>query len=213
MKRFLNITVMIMVYLLFSAKSCDHAEQSKMIREEARAMAARDSIRSVVCRDTLGDPDLRAFEASAMLKIKDLGDYLGLLADTNTGDVYCDKLVAMTGDLLTSGETMIDLTIPGCKGVNQELAERFHRAGLNHVRVPYGIGFDSIRIHRPLKMVSDSIYSGEIEMTVHCNPAMAKDSSLIHYDRKFIDIVVVNRLKIFGSDSIKSWTALLGDVR
>ena len=87
MKRLFNISALILLYILFTAKSCESDEQSRA-QEEARTVAAKDSIAGAFTTDSLGNSALRAFEATAMAKIYDFGDYLKILSDTAAGGVF-----------------------------------------------------------------------------------------------------------------------------
>ena len=187
MKRFINILPLVILYLLLSSKSCDNIEQGSALREQSMAAQARDSITSVFESEKLAQPELRAFEVTARLMLKDLADFMKIIGDSTAGQAFRDKASEMAGGLF----------IPG-----------------NKVPLSFaGAVFDSIRVYRPLQRMNDTVYSGKLSVVVLLSHPINNRRVIPPTETKIVDIFVLKQKKVFGKDTLKVWKAFLGDLR
>jgi hypothetical protein len=135
MKRSLWLSVLIILYLLLCAKSCDQQEEFDAVREQKRADSVKDSILSVFGSDTVASSTLAAFEEEAKIKFADFFDYRDIISDTSAAPVFREQAREMAAALFISGNSAF-------KG--------------NMARP------DSIWIKQPLNRVNDSIFTGEL---------------------------------------------------
>ena len=212
MRRLLNISALVLIYFIFTAKSCDGDDQFRAAEEQAGVNSAKDSIAAVFTSDALSNQALRAFEATARLKMFDFRDYLNLLSDTATSDVFHAKVAGMTGELFISREVRLDLTCSGAANGNDNLNKTLKKSGFKHIIISPGVVFDSVTVNSPLQKVSDSLYSGTLKFRLQCEDLNRRTGKLTPDVFRVIDIFVAKRENIFGTKSIKVWTILLGDV-
>jgi len=196
MRRLVYIPALIMLYLLLTAKSCDNQEQADANREESRITATKDSIIDVFESEALSVPSLRAFEAAARLKLYDLQDYLLILADSSIEKGFKTKVEEMIRAIFIQEDENFPL----------------HADNINNLNVSGVVDFDSVKIQKPLKWISDSLYSGQLRFLVHYPLTGKPDRKVIQDKEKYIDIYVVKREKAFGHNSLKVWTVLFGDI-
>lgn len=138
MKRFCRLSVLLLLYLVFSAKSCDQQEEFDAAREQRRTQATKDSIVSVFRSDTVTSATLAAFEESAKIKFSDLFDYLDILNDTTAPRAFREQAGQMAEDLFIS-----ETSVP-----------RFPRP-------------DSVWIMERLHPVNDSLFAGRLGFSPH----------------------------------------------
>ncbi|MCX6287574.1 MAG: hypothetical protein NTY96_10710 [Bacteroidetes bacterium] len=187
MRRIFKILVVILVYFIASAKSCDDQEQNTRESEQQEATKARDSIVSVFEKENLSPSALRAFEVTAGLKLNDLSDYLKIMNDSTAGKAFKDK----------AGEMAEALFIPGTKAP-ADLA---------------GVVFDSIRVSRALNRVSDSVYSGQLSFAVTLSHSIKAKGNIHRVETRIVDIFTLKQEKAFGKEKIKVWKVFLGDIK
>ncbi len=188
MRRLISISGLLVLYILFTAKSCENGQEDVIAREEAVSIAVKDSIGSSFASDTLRNSALRAFEETARLKLLDLGDYLGILSDSSTSEVFKTKV----------GEMITELFI------SQDVKEK--------VSFSVGLVFDSVMVNNHLQRKNDTLYSGTLRFQIQCKPDVTANPQEMIVGYKIIDIFVVRREKIFGDKSLKVWSVALGDL-
>lgn len=196
MRKAAYISAMILLYLLFSAKSCDNQEQADTVRDEARAKASQDSIAAVFESDTLSEEALRAFEKSAGLKIYDLSEYLQILADSTMETGFKVKVEAMIREMF----------LPENGNMN------YATAAIKKLNMQTGVEIDSVKIQKPLQPVNDSLYSGQLRFSIHSENPRPTDK-MARTGEKQVEILVSKREKKFGNNRLKVWTVLLGEIK
>jgi hypothetical protein len=211
MKRMFNISVLILVYILFTAKSCESDEQSRA-QEEAQTAAAKDSIAGVFTSDSLGNSALRAFEANAMSKVLDFGDYLNILADTAAGGVFKAKAGEMIGELFISGEVHINLSCRKGEEFNGNLNRQMEKAGFKNIDIPRGTIFDSVIVSQQLQKLNDTMYEGKLGCRIRCPNSTLAGKNVFCSNDKIIHFFLVKRDKTFGIKSLEVWSVLMGDI-
>ncbi|MFZ4562578.1 MAG: hypothetical protein ACOYNU_04285 [Bacteroidales bacterium] len=215
MRWFFKFSLLMLMYLVLTAKSCDDGDQFNSAHEEKQVALAKDSITAAFATDSLTSPALRAFEATACQKIYDLGDYLVILSDTGTGRVFKTSVSGAIHDLFISGDVNIRLSVQGCPGgkdENNELVRHLREAGLKQFEVSQGMKFDSVKVEKMAVRVSDTLYQGILRFRVSCNQPGNGNISARPGRYKTGKFVVVKREKRFGKISLDVWSVLIGNI-
>ncbi len=212
MRRLLSISVLVLLYFIFAAKSCDGDDQFRAAEEQNQINSAKDSIADIFTSVTLSNQALLAFEATARLKMYDFRDYLKLLSDTATSDVFNAKVAGLTGELFISREVRLNLSCSGAANENDNLNKTLKKSGFKNIKISQGVVFDSVTVNSPLQKVSDSLYSGTLKFRLQCADLNRRTGKLTPGVFMIIDIFVAKRENIFGTKSIRVWTILLGDI-
>jgi len=212
MRWFFKFSLLMLLYLVLTAKSCNNGDQFNSAREEKQVAMARDSITAAFATDSLTSPVLRAFEVNACQKIYDLGDYLVILSDTNTGKVFKTSVSGVIHDLFISGDVNIRLSVPGCPKGKDALVQHLRETGFKQFEVSPGIKFDSVQVEKKAVRVSDTLYRGTLRFRVSCNQSGNGNSKARPGRYKTGEFVVVKREKRFGTSSLEVWSVLIGNI-
>jgi hypothetical protein len=197
MRKVVYISVLIMIYLLLTAKSCDNREQRNAARDERLIDATKDSISTVFESDTLSNSSLRAFEATAEMKLFDISDYLKIQADSTIGKVFKNKTEAMIHALFVGDNEKVALCIAKLNNLNLDKKS---------------VEFDSVEIDKPLQKVNDSLYSGQLRFLIYNTQPGKSDKNIIPEKEKHIEIYLIKQEKVFGRNSLKVWAVIFGDI-
>lgn len=212
MRRLLHITVLVFLYLLLTAKSCDNQEQSDEIRDHARLKLARDSIKSIFESDTLSNVSLRAFEGAAIIKLSDFSDYLTILQDTSNAKPFRDKAQDMIRRLFISEKSLIRFSKPDESGRCEFTIEQFLQE-VDFFSMPFiKIIPDSVRVKQELKRSGESIYVGKLSYSYTYDQNQPAKSSKTSIGNETIEFFIKHHEKIFGTDTLLVWDIFLGNM-
>jgi hypothetical protein len=211
MRRFLKISVLILVYFLTCSKSCDNEEQFTAERNKNRVMAEKDSLRSAFETDTLSAASLVAFQEAAFQKFSDFRDYLNILADTTLAVPFRIQAGEMIRGLFVSGDVSL-LFRPGAQQGRIEVkVNQLDKPGREILDLVRGFTTDSVWTDRPLSRINDSACTGRLGFTTRFAGNKVIQSSSI--PDGMLDILLIKRNKAFGKDTLKVWAVYLGNMK
>ena len=76
------IWILIVIYIVCSARTCNENEEASENQKEQYTMNLMNSVRNVFTSDSLSDYFLRAYEMTAIEKLNDFADYMKIISDT-----------------------------------------------------------------------------------------------------------------------------------
>ena len=211
MRRSLYTSVLIVLYLLLTAKSCDSRQEADQAREQAALAAAKDSIRTAAAPDTLTGSSLQAFERVAVIKMSDFGDFLAILRDTAVDPAFKEKARDMIRSMFVSDNSSLHFPCPGNSRrkdvVLQDLLtpEAVTSCGFGKVIA------DSTRVWQSLQRSGGPDYLGVLSyafILASTGPGNDAGQALIHGT---VGFVVTRNPKVFGADTLMVWEVLLGN--
>jgi len=211
MRRFVQISAIILVYLVTCGKSCNDAKSEQSELEMAREHKAHDSLTSVFSSDSLSQASLMAFEHTALNKLSDFSDYLQIMYDTSKDQAFKSKTCELIGDLFIP-EAQLELSlseVPGKKGC--DLKTLFGNIHKNRW-VTSPVTFDSVRVKRVLHQENDTLCSGKLAFCLRSTLVASKEIAG-KCDEKEVDIFVCKCSRVFGNDTLKIWKVFLGNIR
>jgi hypothetical protein len=212
MRKIFNIVILVLVYLLFSGRSCDNRPPD----EEARAQAlvtTRDSIREAFETDWLSESAMYAHEVTARQKLSDLADYMHMLADTTLDSAFRQKAGEMIRKMFMTAEARVSVMLRGDRRVramplSEVLREAWTRPG---ILAPFR--FDSILVKEPLHRVDVTRYAGTLAFRQRFTGPAPPDTTMTVSRHKVVDFFAVREEKLFGKDTLRVWEVVLGDFR
>jgi hypothetical protein len=212
MRRTFYIPALVLFYLLTTAKSCDRQEQDDDSRDQARIKSAQDSLRSTFASDTLPGASLRAFEATAKIRLADFSDYLSILADTSVDAAFRNKAREMILALFISENSVLWLTGPGNQGrrevsVKQVLASAEEGAAMLGKIMP-----GSIVAQNPLQRAGDSIYTGQLSFSYIPSGHDPEKTPEQKPAGGTLNFLLAKHKKAFGKDTLMVWEVFLGEL-
>jgi len=206
------IWILIVIYIVCSARTCNENEEATENQKEQYTMNLMNSVRNVFTSDSLSDYFLRAYEMTAIEKLNDFADYMKIISDT-TLDLRIRKHTAeLARGLFLNDE--IDLS-----GWSKSWPE----PGLNipdnliSYSLSDGVSFYNrpmeINLIKPFTSINDSTFTGDLSFNYKSFSLSGQDTSGIVSGELVIDIYLVKKLRYFGKDQIKVWDVYLGDIK
>lgn len=211
MKWIRYILILIMIYLVCTARTCIEDEDAVARREEQYTMNLKDSIKDVFMSDSLNDQLLRAYEVSAAEKLNDLADYLRIISDTTLDMRFRQHAAELVKGLFVTDQIELNnwsrmYPESGLYTLELLLAHSLSE-GISCLINPM-----QITVSKPFVSESDSAFIGNLSFINRYVPPDSKDTSVTESVRLVIDIYLVKKLRSFGEEQIRVWNVYLGDI-
>lgn len=213
MRKLFQAGVILFVYMLFGALSCNDHEQGSAGRKQKALDSAMDSLRESFGSDHLSAASLEAFEVSASQKLSDFADYLRILGDTTLNPSFKEKAKEMVRDLFLSENVSFRL-VKGVKAKEEVLTlKQLLSAGVDQIVLSSNLIFDSVKVRQHFQRADDTTYTGLLNFTLRYTGASSSGKEITCITGNVIDIFIIKRKKIFGNDTLNVWKVYLGDMK
>ena len=205
------IWILIMIYLVCSARTCSEDDSTAATREEENTVDLKDSVRHFFMTDTLFDRSLRGFEIAATEKLIDFADYMKIISDTTLDLKFRQHAAKLVRDLFISHEIKLNnwsraYSDTGLYTLEFLLAHSL-KEGLSCWICPLQINVSEL-----FATADDSTFTGGLSFNLQCVSLDSQDTSDIISESLFMDIYLIKHLKPFGKDEFRVWSVYLGDV-
>jgi|WetSurSiteA1Bulk_404760.scaffolds.fasta_scaffold00063_13 hypothetical protein len=210
MRRFLYILALFFIYILLCARSCDNGSDFRARREQMKLQYTRDSISAVFSSYAVSPNTLHAFEENAKIKFTDLLDYLEIFTDPDIAPEFRQHTGQMIRDLFLSENCLLHFTGRHGKAWTNLSVNELVNTGPVFRKSMAIMQPDSLWIERGLHLVNDSTFYGKIGFS-SSKPLPDTDNQSYYPAGGYIDFYAVQRIRNFGSDTLKIWTVLLGE--
>lgn len=150
-------------------------------------------------------------DSLALEKIKDLGDYIGIIGNKKTTFSKANRVIERASELFAEGSEIGVSSVHKNKIVQFSLRDYFERLmALNYDEV--NIEWYDIHYISDLELLSDGIYVGVV--TIYQKFEGKRGDKLIYKDttKKDITIFVKKKEIVVSGDKIDFWDVLLGDI-
>lgn len=211
MKWIRYILILIMIYLVCTARTCNEDEAIAVGREEQYTMNLKDSIKDFFVSDTLNDQFIRAYEVTAVQKLNDFADYLRIISDTTLEMRFRQHAAGLVKGLFITDKIELN-----------NLSRSYPESGLNTLELllahslsegaPFPFNPVQITVSKPFANKNDSTFSGNLSFINSYILSGSRDTSETESVSLIIDIYLVKKLRSFGQDRIKAWDVYLGDI-
>lgn len=213
MRKLFHFGVILFIYLLCGAPSCNDNEQDSVSRKQTALKSTMDSLRESFGSDQLSATSIEAFEVVAKQKLPDFADYLRILGDTTLSPSFKEKAKEMVRNLFLSENVRFHI-VKSVKAKEEELTLKQLLSGADGQIVLSNILiFDSVKVRQHFQKTDDTTYTGLLNFTLRCTGASPSGKEIICISGKSIDIFIMKRKKIFGSDTLDVWEVCLGDLK
>ena len=212
MKGRVSIAILVLLWLLASGRSCDHAEQEDTGFGHQRISSVTDSLTEVFGADSLTPETLRAFEELARVRMGDFFDYLAILHDTTAAGPFRAKADEMIGRMVFSHRAVLLLRDSKDSETEQISIDRLRSPDPLKPEILAKGKISGIRVTRPLLREADSIYTGELDFGLQPGNAGGIPEKLRPASGSMTFVVLKHR-KNFGTDTLRLWDVFLGDPR
>ncbi len=209
MKKKLLFPALVVMYLLFSAKSCNSGEEMTDAREQNKIKTTKDSIVHNFGSEGLSEEALRAYEETARLRFADFADYYTILTDTAAARTFRIRAGEMISNIFISENSVFLISAPGGSRATEkiclkDLVDNAWAKGKN----PFTLSPDSVWITQQLHQQNDSVYAGKLAFTSTKIPSAKKAVAFGNSE-----IFVLKREKSFGREKLNAWTVVLGETQ
>ena len=174
---------------------------------------ARDNIRETFGADYLSEESKYATELTAMQNLSDLADYLEVFADASYDTVFRQKAADLIRDMFVSDDALLSFGPLRNEKLTRVSLEKFFKKGFGKDVKSVEMTFDPIKVGVPLSKSGQEVYEGTINTTQKLTLHTLSDSSKSYESLVVIPILATQELKIFGTDTLKTWTVRFGDMR
>ena len=206
-----KISTFIFVLTILCAPSCED-EQEIAKREDATLAAATEDIRIEFETDYLNEASLFAYEITAKQKLSDFSDYLQIMTDTSLDMSFRIKASEMIKSAFISEDVVLQLTDPNMGRAEGLEAKLIIKNGLEDKLALLPFSFDSISVFEPFSRIDNSTYSGVLCFSQNfIDPAYPGQT--VKSIKKYNDIYVLKKPKVFGKDTMMIWNVRLGEIR
>lgn len=212
MRKWVRLSGLLFLYVLFSAKSCNDREEFNAARQKERLVHSFDSLSFLLSADSLPSTVENAFESSVMQKLGDLVDYINIVGDTTIASGFREQSAKMIQGLFISTDAMIRMKPQGDKNFNGMRLPEFVKIIETPEWIYRSIVSDSAWIIKPLKKINDSIYSGQFGFSFSAGLKQPNHqaSGISQYGK--IEAFIVKKEKSFGARRMKVWSVFMGDI-
>jgi hypothetical protein len=209
MKRKLAVPLVIVVYFLCSGKSCSSGE-GEGSRMNAKITMIRDSVMEVFETDYLPDATLHAYELTAKQKLMDLTDYYMILNDTSADPLFRKRAADLIRASFITDQAIFKLNIHNWESSCR--LNEFLREGLaNHYPLAR-VKMETIRIQSPLRRINDTLYTGKLRFGLSTVLSLEDHHKIATPEQRSVEMHVARVKKVFGNDTLRVWSVLLGDM-
>jgi len=209
MKRYILASVLLIMYVLFSAKSCSESEQDNAAMEQAKIKSSKDSIIAAFVSESLTFTSINSFNHVAEIRFADFTDYLTIISDTSLAFSFRAQAKKMAGELFISERCEFRVGLSDGSIKKFDLKELFEVKDSNnqslHISKP-----DSIWVMKGLQRVSDTVFAGKIGFSFANGNKSGTQEKYTNFFGN-IDFFAVKRQKNFGKQALKVWTIFFGD--
>jgi hypothetical protein len=212
MNRVKYIWILIMIYIVCTARTCNESEETTEVQKQEYTMNLMRSVKHVFTSASLSDHLLRAYEITATEKVIDFADYLRIISDTTLDLRFRQHAAELVRDLFISDET--DLS---------GWSKSYPEPGLNVLKhllsysLSEGVLFwlkpIDINIVKPFTSINDSTFTGNLSFNYKSLYRSGQDTSEIASGKLVIDICLMKETRSFGKEQFRVWEVYLGNMK
>jgi hypothetical protein len=211
MKWIRYIWILIVIYIVCSARTCNESEEGTAKEEEQYTTNLMRSVKDVFTSDSLSDHLLSAYEITAAERLNDFADYMKIISDTTLDLKFRQHAAEIVRDLFVPEEVNLtdwNKVYPGSGLVDLEhLLSYSLSEGISCWIRPI-----QITILKPFTSLNDSTFTGCLSFNYNSVPLNSRDKSEIASGKLVIDIYLIKMLSYFGKERLRVWEVYLGDI-
>jgi len=205
------IWILLMIYIVCSARTCNENEEATEKQKEQYTLNLMNSVKNVFTSDSLSDYFLGAYEMTAIEKLNDFADYMRIISDTALDLSIRKHAAKLVKELFFSDEIELSgwsksYPEPGLNILNNLVSYSLSE-GVSSWNQPMEINFI-----KPFTSINDSTFTGDLSFSFKSLSLSGQDTSEIVSGRLVIDIYLMKKTKTFGKDRLPVWDVYLGDM-
>ncbi len=210
MKKAIHILVLIIIYFICGARSCNDSPNQEDKNNKKLLAYTKDSIRQAFEVDKPNDELLKFYETKACQKLVDFADYLKIAADTSINVLFRQHAAEMASKLFISEKVNFRKRGDESSKTGELTLDRLLEKSLSKGSA-FWIQPLQIEVVKPLKWTNDSTYSGKLSFRpqyVFYNSQRVEES---HVKMSTLEFYVIKKQKSFGKEQLMVWEVYLGE--
>jgi len=205
------IWILLMIYIVCSARTCNENEETSEKQKEQYTINLLNSVKQVFTSDSLSDHLLRAYEITATEKLNDFADFMKIISDTTLDVRIRQHAAELVMDLFIYDEIELSgwskyYPEPGINLLDNLISYSLSK-GVSFWNQPMQINFI-----RPFTSINDSTFTGDLSFNYKSLSLSGQDTSELVTGRLVIDVYLMKKTKTFGKDRFPVWDVYLGDM-
>jgi len=212
MNRVKYIWILIIIYLVCSARACNESEEATDVQKEQYTVNLMNSVKSVFTSESLSDHLLRAYEITASEKLTDFADYMKIVSDTTLDLRFRQHAAELIRNLFIDSNIDIRSWSRVYNMVGFDTLELLLEHSLllgNSFWTP----ISHITINNPYNCENDSTFTGSLSFYCRRIPFGIHDTLETGTEKHMIDIYLLRKLKSYGDQKFRVWEVYLGDIK
>jgi len=205
------IWILLMIYIVCSARTCNENEEASEKQKEQYTINLLNSVKQVFTSDSLSDHLLKAYEITATEKLNDFADFMKIISDTTLDVRIRQHAAELVMDLFISDEIELSGWSKYYPEPSINLLDNLISYSLSK-----GVSFwnqpTQVNFNKPFTSINDSTFTGDLSFKYKSLSFSGQDTSEIVSGRMLIDIFLMKRSKTFGKDRLTVWDVYLGDM-
>lgn len=211
MRGFLKISLLLVLYVLFSAKSCSDSEL-KESRHEEMVIATRDSIINELDTEFLSEETLFLAQKTAEQKLLDLADFLNIYYQNDLDTAFKKQTARMILDIFINED--VEVMLGTNKRANQLLTvKQLLKSDYGRDFINSTFLFDSLNISEALYRLDEKTYFGRLNFNHSLIAYRSMDTLIIEPFNSKADFYLTKNEKYFGTDTLDIWEVRIGDIK
>jgi len=205
------IWILLMIYIVCSARTCNENEEASEKQKEQYTINLLNSVKQVFTSDSLSDHLLRAYEITATEKLNDFADFMKIISDTTLDVRIRQHAAELVMDLFISDEIELSgwskyYPEPGINLLDNLISYSLSK-GVSFWNQPTQVNFN-----KPFTSINDSTFTGDLSFNYKSLSLSGQDTSELVTERLVIDVYLMKKTKTFGKDRLPVWDVYLGDM-
>jgi len=205
------IWILIIIYIVCSARTCTESEEPSEEQKEQYTMNLINSVKHVFTSDSLSDHFLRAYEITAMEKLTDFADYMKIISDTTLDLKFRQHSAELVRNLFISDEIELSGWSRSYHAPDLIILEHLISYGLSEGVSRWNKPIQ-INIMKPFNNINDSTFTGRLSFNYISLSFNNQDTSVTPSAKLAIDIYLMKKTRSFGNDRFRVWEVYLGDM-
>ena len=207
------MSLLLLAFFIFSAEKCGTSEGQIVLEQKEITSKRFDSIEKVLATDHLNKEARLAFEEKAKIKLKDLGDYFSIYANSELDSSFRNITRNLIEKLFLDTKRFWNIKLDYIEMARDlqlyECLENVNELPFTSI----DLRIDSIRTVQALNRSGEEKYQGVLAFTQSINAYLENDTVLIEAGPKLVDFFVIRIKMELGDESLQVWKVFLGDIK
>lgn len=213
MIRYLKLAAILVLFFLFSSRSCEEDDAELARQEQEELNNALNDVKVHFQANYLSEETRIAFEAGAIQKLRELADYFNIISDTSLEPSFRMQAAEMFSSLFIDPKIDIRLSMPGQPGETKARASEWIETALDGACSSTLLFIDSIQVASPLQRLGENEYKGMLQFRQGVSTRGLNIEAELTSAHKIVVLHVVKKRKKFGDEQLEVWQTYLGTIQ